>query len=125
MNLQSKIYIAGHTGLVGSAIVRKLEMRGYKNLIYQTSAQLDIRNQQAVNDFFEQQKPEYVFLTAAKVGGIQANLSYRSAFIYDNLQIQTNVIQAAHFFRVKKLLFLVLLFFLISLLFLFVLLSLL
>ncbi len=78
MNLQSKIYIAGHTGLVGSAIVRKLEMRGYKNLIYQTSTQLDIRNQQAVNNFFEQQKPEYVFLAAAKVGGIQANLSFRS-----------------------------------------------
>ena len=88
MNLLSKIYIAGHTGLVGSAIVRKLEMRGYKNLIYQTSTQLDIRNQQAVNNFFEQQKPEYVFLAAAKVGGIQANLSYRSAFIYDNLQIR-------------------------------------
>jgi GDP-L-fucose synthase len=81
-------------------------MRGYKNLIYQTSAQLDIRNQWAVNDFFEQQKPEYVFLAAAKVGGIQANLSFRSAFMYDNLQIQTNVIQAAHFSRVKKLLFL-------------------
>ncbi len=81
MNLQSKIYIAGHTGLVGSAIVRKLEMRGYKNLIYQTSAQLDIRNQRAVNNFFEQQKPEYVFLAAAKVGGIQANLSYRCTLI--------------------------------------------
>ena len=106
MNLLSKIYIAGHTGLVGSAIVRKLEMRGYKNLIYQTSEQLDIRNQRAVNDFFEQQKPEYVFLAAAKVGGIQANLSYRSAFIYDNLQIQTNVIQAAYLSQVKKLLFL-------------------
>ena len=106
MNLLSKIYIAGHTGLVGSSIVRKLEMRGYKNLIYQTSAQLDIRNQRAVNDFFEQQKPEYIFLAAAKVGGIQANLSFRSAFMYDNLQIQNNVIQAAHFSRVKKLLFL-------------------
>jgi GDP-L-fucose synthase len=106
MNLLSKIYIAGHTGLVGSAIVRKLEMRGYKNLIYQTSTQLDIRNQRAVNNFFEQQKPEYVFLAAAKVGGIQANLSFRSAFIYDNLQIQTNVIQAAYLSRVKKLLFL-------------------
>ena len=106
MNLLSKIYIAGHTGLVGSAIVRKLEMRGYKNLIYQTSTQLDIRNQQAVNNFFEQQKPEYVFLAAAKVGGIQANLSFRSAFIYDNLQIQTNVIQASYLYRVKKLLFL-------------------
>ena len=81
-------------------------MRGYKNLIYQTSAELDLRNQQAVNDFFEQQKPEYVFLAAAKVGGIQANISYRSAFIYDNLQIQTNVIQAAYLSRVKKLLFL-------------------
>ena len=106
MNLLSKIYIAGHKGLVGSAILRKLEMRGYKNLIYQTSAQLDIRNQRAVNDFFEQQKPEYVFFAAAKVGGIQANLSFRSAFIYDNLQIQTNVIQAAYLSRVKKLLFL-------------------
>ena len=106
MNLLSKIYIAGHTGLVGSGIVRKLEMRGYKNLIYQTSTQLDIRNQRAVNNFFEQQKPEYVFLAAAKVGGIQANLSFRSAFIYDNLQIQTNVIQAAYLSRVKKLLFL-------------------
>jgi len=106
MNVQSKIYIAGHTGLVGSAILRRLELRGYKNLICRTSAQLDVRNQQAVNDFFDHQKPEYVFLAAAKVGGIQANLTYRSAFMYDNLQIQTNVIQAAHFSRVKKLLFL-------------------
>lgn len=106
MNVLSKIYIAGHTGLVGSAILRKLEMRGFKNLIYQTSTQLDLRNQLAANDFFDQQKPEYVFLAAAKVGGIQANLTYRSAFIYDNLQIQTNVIHAAHFYGVKKLLFL-------------------
>jgi GDP-L-fucose synthase len=106
MNVLSKIYIAGHAGLVGSAIVRKLKMRGYKNLIYQASAQLDLRNQRAVNDFFDQQKPEYVFLAAAKVGGIQANISYRSAFIYDNLQIQTNVIQAAYLSRIKKLLFL-------------------
>ena len=106
MNVLSKIYIAGHAGLVGSAIVRKLKMRGYKNLIYQASAQLDLRNQRAVNDFFDQQKPEYVFLAAAKVGGIHANISYRSAFIYDNLQIQTNVIQAAYLSRIKKLLFL-------------------
>jgi GDP-L-fucose synthase len=105
MNVLSKIYIAGHTGLVGSAIIRKLEMRGYKNLIYKTSAELDLRNQQAVNDFFDHQKPEYVFLAAAKVGGIQANLTFRSAFIYDNLQIQNNVIYAAHFYGVKKLLF--------------------
>jgi GDP-L-fucose synthase len=81
-------------------------MEGFKNLIYQTSTQLDLRKQQAVNNFFDQQKPEYVFLAAAKVGGIQANLTYRSAFIYDNLQIQTNVIHAAHFCGVKKLLFL-------------------
>lgn len=106
MNVSSKIYIAGHTGLVGSAIFRKLKMEGFKNLIYQTSTQLDLRKQQAVNNFFDQQKPEYVFLAAAKVGGIQANLTYRSAFIYDNLQIQTNVIHAAHFCGVKKLLFL-------------------
>lgn len=106
MHTTSKIYIAGHTGLVGSAIIRLLLKKGFRNLIFKTSQELDCRNQMAVNSYFEAEKPEYVFLAAAKVGGILANLTFRSAFIYDNLQIQTNVIHAAHFCGVKKLLFL-------------------
>ncbi len=106
MHTSSKIYIAGHTGLVGSAIVRLLLKKGFRNLIFKTSKELDCRNQLAVNTFFEDVKPEYVFLAAAKVGGIMANLTYRSAFIYDNLQIQNNLIHASHINHVKKLLFL-------------------
>ena len=106
MHTSSKIYIAGHTGLVGLAIVRLLLKKGFRNLIFKTSKELDCRNQLAVNTFFEDVKPEYVFLAAAKVGGIMANLTYRSAFIYDNLQIQNNLIHASHINHVKKLLFL-------------------
>jgi len=106
MHTTSKIYIAGHTGLVGSAIVRLLLKKGFRNLIFKTSQELDCRNQMAVNSYFEAEKPEYVFLAAAKVGGILANLTFRSAFIYDNLQIQNNLIHASHINQVKKLLFL-------------------
>ena len=106
MNLDAKIYVAGHRGLVGSAIVRNLEDKGYKNIIYRTHKELDLTNQEAVRRFFEEEKPEYVFLAAAKVGGIHANNTYPADFIYDNLMIQNNVIKAAHDFKVKKLLFL-------------------
>jgi GDP-L-fucose synthase len=102
----SKIYVAGHRGLAGSAILRKLEAEGYTNLITRTSRELDLRDSQAVNVFFEQEKPEYVFLAAAKVGGILANNTYRAEFIYDNLMIECNVIHAAHRYQVQKLLFL-------------------
>ena len=103
---ESKIYIAGHTGMVGSAIWRNLESKGYTNLIGKSSKVLDLRNQQAVTDFFEKEKPEFVFLAAAKVGGILANDTYRAEFIYDNLQIQNNVIHQSYVHGVKKLLFL-------------------
>ena len=106
MNLDAKIYVAGHRGLVGSAIVRNLEAKGYKNIICRTHKELDLTNQEAVRIFFEEEKPEYVFLAAAKVGGIHANNTYPADFIYDNLMIQNNVIKAAHDFKVKKLLFL-------------------
>ena len=102
----SKIYIAGHRGLVGSALVRNLESKGFTNIIKRTSKELDLRNQQAVQEFFKQERPEYVILAAAKVGGIHANNTYPAEFIYDNLMIQNNVIKAAHDFKVKKLLFL-------------------
>ena len=106
MNLDAKIYVAGHRGLVGSAIVRNLEDKGYKNIIYRTHKELDLTNQEAVRTFFEEENPEYVFLAAAKVGGIHANNTYPADFIYENLMIQNNVIKAAHDFEVKKLLFL-------------------
>lgn len=106
MNLDAKIYVAGHRGLVGSAIVRNLEDKGYTNIIYRTHKELDLTNQEEVRAFFEQERPEYVFLAAAKVGGIHANNTYPADFIYDNLMIQNNVIKAAHDFEVKKLLFL-------------------
>ena len=106
MNLDAKIYVAGHRGLVGSAIVRNLEAKGYKNIICRTHKELDLINQEDVRRFFEEEKPEYVFLAAAKVGGIHANNTYPADFIYDNLMIQNNVIKAAHDFEVKKLLFL-------------------
>ncbi|MBK7573544.1 MAG: GDP-L-fucose synthase [Bacteroidetes bacterium] len=106
MNNNSKIYVAGHRGMVGSAIVRHLTGSGFTNLILKTSAELDLRNQQSVNDFFKNEKPEYVFLAAAKVGGINANNIYRAEFLYDNLAIEINVIEAAKQNSVKKLLFL-------------------
>lgn len=106
MNKNAKIYIAGHTGLVGSAIVRKLQQDGYCNMVVRDSSALDLRNQQAVRIFFENEKPEYVFLAAAKVGGIWANMTYPAEFIYDNLMIELNIINAAYQAGVKKLLFL-------------------
>lgn len=106
MNKNSKIYIAGHRGLVGSALLRNLQAAGYTNIITRTHAELELLNQQAVNDFFAQEKPEYVFLAAAKVGGIMANNIYRADFIYENLQIQNNIIHASYINQVKKLLFL-------------------
>lgn len=106
MNKDSKIYVAGHRGLVGSAIVRNLEEKGYTNIITRTHKELDLTNQEAVRKFFREEEPEYVFLAAAKVGGIHANNTYPAEFIYDNLMIQNNVIKAAHDFKVNKLLFL-------------------
>ena len=102
----SKIYVAGANGMVGSAIVRKLQSAGFNNLITPSSRELDLRNQSAVNSFFEQEQPELVFLAAAKVGGIVANNTYRAEFLYDNLMITANVIEAAYRHRVAKLLFL-------------------
>lgn len=106
MELNSKIYVAGHRGLVGSAIVRNLEAKGYTNIIYRTHEELDLTNQANVQAFFKEEQPEYVILAAAKVGGIHANNTYPADFIYDNLMIQNNVIKAAHDYKVKKLLFL-------------------
>jgi len=106
MNKESKIYVAGHRGMVGSAIVRKLQQEGFQNFVFRTSGELDLRNQQAVTDFFESEKPDYVFLAAAKVGGILANDIYRGEFLYDNLMIQNNVIHQSYKTGVKKLLFL-------------------
>jgi GDP-L-fucose synthase len=106
MDKNAKVYIAGHRGLVGSAIVRKLEKEGFTNLVLRTSSELDLRNQAAAADFFQQEKPEYVFLAAARVGGIVANNSYPAEFIYDNLMIQNNVIHNAYLTGVKRLLFL-------------------
>tara|TARA_B110000503_G_scaffold143562_2_gene245870 strand:+ start:2101 stop:3039 length:939 start_codon:yes stop_codon:yes gene_type:complete len=106
MNKSDKIYIAGHRGMVGSAIVRKLKQEGYSNLVFKNSVELDLRNQEAVNNFFATEKPNYVFLAAAKVGGIQANNIYRADFLYDNLMIEANIIHASHVNKVNKLLFL-------------------
>ena len=106
MDKKSKIYLAGHRGMVGSAIYRKLLTNGYNNIITRTHAELDLSNQQKVNDFFEQEKPEYVFVSAAKVGGIVANNTYRAQFIYDNLMIQNNIIHNSYLHKVKKLIFL-------------------
>ncbi len=106
MKKTSKIYIAGHRGLVGSAIVKSLKQKGYTNLIYKTHSELDLMNQSAVEAFFQSEKPEYVILAAAKVGGIVANNTYRADFIYENLQIQNNVIHQSYLNGVKKLLFL-------------------
>lgn len=106
MNKGDKIFVAGHRGMVGSAIKRKLENSGFANLVYRTSAELDLRNQAAVQEFFGQERPDYVFLAAAKVGGILANNTYKAEFLYDNLMIQNNVIHQAYKNGVKKLLFL-------------------
>lgn len=102
----SKIYVAGHRGMVGSAIVRKLQNEGFSNIITRTSKELDLRSQQSVEDFFAEEQPEFVFLAAAKVGGIQANNTFRAEFLYDNLMIEANIIQAAHKYGVEKLMFL-------------------
>jgi GDP-L-fucose synthase len=106
MKLSDKIYVAGHNGLVGGAIFRLLQKKGYTNLIARSSAELDLRNQQAVNRFFEIEQPAYVFMAAAKVGGILANQNYPADFIYDNLNIQSNIIHASYKWGVEKLLFL-------------------
>ena len=106
MEKVSKIYIAGHRGMVGSSILRALQAKGYSNFVLRTSIELDLRNQQAVADFFALEKPDYVFLAAAKVGGIVANNTYRADFIYENMMIQSNVIHQAYLNGVKKLLFL-------------------
>ena len=106
MEQTAKIYIPGHRGMVGSGLERKLRKEGYNNIITRTSSELDLRNQKAVNDFFEKEKPEYVILAAAKVGGIHANNTYRAEFIYDNLMIEANIIHTAYLNKVTKLLFL-------------------
>jgi GDP-L-fucose synthase len=106
MDLSSKIYIAGHRGMVGSAILRNLKTKGYNNFVFKTSSELDLRNSQAVSQFFETEKPSHVFLAAAKVGGIQANNVYRAEFLYDNLMIQNNVIHSAYLNNTQKLMFL-------------------
>jgi GDP-L-fucose synthase len=106
MEPSAKIYIAGHRGMVGSGLERKLRKEGYNNILTRTSAELDLRNQQAVNEFFEKEKPAYVILAAAKVGGIHANNTYRAEFIYDNLMVEANIIHAAYLNKVTKLLFL-------------------
>lgn len=106
MNTTSKVYVAGHGGMVGGAIKRFLVQSGYTNLLFRSSKELDLRNQQAVDDFFTAERPEFVFLAAAKVGGIMANNTYRADFIYDNIIMAANVIHAAYVHNVKKLLFL-------------------
>lgn len=106
MQKDTKIYVAGHKGMVGSALVRRLQKEGYNNLVLRTSSELDLRDQSAVLQFFEEEKPEYVFLAAAKTGGIQANNTYRGQFIYENLIIECNVIHTAYLAGVSKLLYL-------------------
>jgi len=106
MELNSKIYIAGHRGMVGSAIMRNLVKKGYTNIVTRTSAEMNLTNQELVNNFFEAEKPDYVFLAAARVGGINANNTYRADFIYENLMIEANIIHAACIHKVKKLMFL-------------------
>jgi len=106
MEKESKIYLAGHRGMVGSAIKRRLETEGYSNFVLRTSKELDLRNQREVTDFFSEEKPDYVFLAAARVGGIVANNSYRGEFLYENLMIQNNVIHESYRNGVKKLMFL-------------------
>src|SRR5689334_14232880 len=102
MQKTDKIYIAGHRGMVGSALTRKLTKEGFTNIVTRTSKELDLRNQQAVIDFFAAEKPDYVILAAARVGGIYANNTYRAEFIYDNLMMESNVIHQSHVYGVKK-----------------------
>lgn len=106
MEKNAKIFVAGHRGMVGSAIIRKLEQLGYRNIITRPSKEVDLRNQQQVFSFFEQEKPDYVFMAAARVGGIYANNTYRAEFLYDNLMIESNIIHASYLNKIKKLLFL-------------------
>jgi GDP-L-fucose synthase len=106
MERSSKIYVAGHNGLVGSAILRRLLKEGFQNIVLKTSSELDLRDQAQVKSFFASEKPEYVFLAAAKVGGIMANNIFRAEFIYDNLMIESNIIHQSYANKVKKLLFL-------------------
>src|SRR5215467_4479223 len=106
MKKEDKIYVAGHRGMVGSAITRKLKEEGFNNLLFRTSSELDLRNQRDVSSFFEKEKPDFVFLAAAKVGGIIANDTYRAEFLYDNILIQSNVINESWKNQVKKLMFL-------------------
>ena len=106
MEKDSKIYVAGHRGLVGSAIMRRLKAESYKNLLTHTHAELDLTRQEKVEEFFHEERPDYVFLAAARVGGIYANNAYPAEFIYSNLTIQTNIIHASYVFKVKKMLFL-------------------
>ncbi len=106
MNKEGKIYVAGHRGMVGNAIVNKLLSEGYQNIVTKTSSELDLRIQSEVNTFFETEKPDYVFLAAAKVGGIHANNTYKADFLYDNLMIEANIIHASYLHKVEKLLFL-------------------
>ena len=106
MDKNSKIYVAGHRGMVGSAIVRELQNQGYKNIVTKARLELDLIDQKAVRDFFVQEKPEYVFLSAAKVGGIEANRTQQGAFTYENLQIQNNIIHNSYLNDVKRLVFL-------------------
>lgn len=106
LSKSSKIYVAGHNGMVGSAIVRKLKSLGHNNLVLKSSKELDLRNIEDVTSFFNKERPEFIFLAAAKVGGILANSNFKADFIYDNLTIQNNVIKSAHLFKVEKLLFL-------------------
>lgn len=106
MQINDKIYIAGHRGMVGGAILRSLRQKGFTNIIYRTSSVLDLRNQQQVDEFFEEEKPGYVFVAAAKVGGIVANNTYRADFLYDNLMMESNIIHAAYKNKVTKLMFL-------------------
>ena len=105
MELNAKIYVAGHNGMVGSAVLRTLKAKGYKNFVLRRSSELDLTNQSEVEVFFEKEKPEYVFLAAAKVGGIEANNTMRGQFLYENLMIQNNVIHQSYVHHVKKLLF--------------------
>lgn len=106
MDKNAKIYIAGHRGMVGSAILNNLKAKGYTNIVYRSSAELDLREQDQVRSFFENERPEYVFMAAAKVGGIQANDTYKADFLYENLAIQNNIIHTSYEFDIKKLLFL-------------------
>ena len=106
ISLKSKIYVAGHKGLVGSAIIRKLKQKGYENIIFRSKKQLDLKNQKKVYNFLKKNKPDFIFIAAAKVGGIYSNDKHRAEFIFDNLSIQTNLIHSAYLCGIKNLIFL-------------------